>query len=227
VDNPFGIARRHGGNMLEFLRSWIINIVTISIILILFEIIIPSGKIKKIINLVSGFIILIAVINPFLTLKSQDFNLSGNTLADSYYIDKKEVENSNKVFKDTQMKQISEIYKTKLVGTIQEQISKLEGVSESNVEVDINEDYTSDKFGEINKVYIQLIKGKKKGENVEIKSVTTVKKVDISTKDTNKKNKTKSLKNADSETQRRTELVKQSLNKALEIQKDSIVVTVT
>lgn len=216
--------------MLEFLKNWIINIVTISIILILFEIIIPTGKIKKIINLVSGFIILIAVINPFLTLKNQDFNLGENSLADSYYIDKKEVENSNKVFKDTQMKQISEIYKNKLVDTIQQEISKIEGVSGSNVTVEINEDYTSDKFGEINKVYIELTKGKTQRENVEIKPVTTVKKVDITTKgtnSTNKNNKTKTLKNVDAQTQKLTESVKQSLNKALEIQKDSIVVTVT
>lgn len=59
--------------MLEFLRSWIINIVTISLILILFEIIVPSGKIKKIITLVSGFVLLIAVVNPFLQLKKQQF----------------------------------------------------------------------------------------------------------------------------------------------------------
>lgn len=216
--------------MLEFLRSWIINIVTISIILILFEIIIPTGKIKKLINLVSGFILLIAVINPFLTLKNQDFNLSENSLADSYYIDKKEIENSNKVFKDTQMKQISEIYKNKLVDTIQQEIRKIGGVSGSNVTIEINEDYTSDKFGEINKVYVELIKGKTQSENVEIKPVTTVKKVDITTKgtnSTNKNNKTKSLKNVDAQTQKLTESVKQSLNKALEIQKDSIVVTVT
>ncbi|MHB8063075.1 MAG: stage III sporulation protein AF [Ruminiclostridium sp.] len=211
--------------MLEFLRSWIINIVTISIILILFEIIIPSGKIKKIINLVSGFIILIVVINPFLTLKNNGFNLGENALADSFYIDKKEVENSSKVLKDTQMKQIATVYKKNLITKIQEEINNLEGVETSNIDVDINEDYISDKFGEINKVYVELKKGKKRNESVKIEPVISVKKVDITAPPIKNKN-IKSLKLIDEQSKRLTELVKQNLNKTLEIQKDNIVVTV-
>jgi len=211
--------------MIEFLRGWIINIVTISIILILFEIIIPSGKIKKIINLVSGFIILIVVINPFLAIKNQGFDLSENALADSFYIDKKEVENSSKVLKDTQMKQITTVYKKKLITKIQEETNNLEGVEASKVDVDINEDSTSDKFGEINKVYVELKKGKKQNESMEIDPVISVKKVDI-TAPTSKNKNIKSLKMMDEQSKKLSELVKQNLNKTLEIQKDNIVVTV-
>ncbi|HEY5583946.1 MAG TPA: stage III sporulation protein AF [Ruminiclostridium sp.] len=211
--------------MLEFLKSWIINIVTISIILILFEIIIPTGKIKKIINLVSGFVLLIAVINPFLTLKNQGFDLSANTVADSFYIDKKEVENSSKVLKDTQMKQISTVYKKKLISKIQDEANKLEGVESSKAEIVINEDYTSDKYGEINTVYLELKKGKKQSESLEVKPVIAIKKVDI-TNQSDKNKSIKSLKVMDAESKRLTELVKQNLNKTLEIQKDNIVVTV-
>lgn len=215
--------------MLEFLRSWVINIVTISIILILFEIIIPTGKIKKIINLVSGFILLIAVINPFITLRNQGFDLSENTLADSFYIDKKEVETSSKVLKETQMKQISSVYKKKLISKIQEETNNLEGVSESVVAVEINEDYSSDKYGEINKVFVELKKGKKQYESEKVKPVISIKKVEIKAEikgQTDKSNNTKTLKLIDPEDKRLTELVKQSLNKTLEIHKDSIVVAV-
>lgn len=211
--------------MLDFLRSWIVNIVSIAIILILFEIIVPSGKIKKIINLVSGFIILIVVINPFLTLKNQDFELSDNILADSFYIDKKEVENSSKALKDTQMQQITTVYKNKLITKIQEEINKIESVESSKVDVDINEDYSSDNFGEINKVIVELKKGKKMNNNLGIEPVSPVEKVDIKVP-TNKNKSTKSLKMMDEQSKRLTELVKQNLNKNLEIHKDNIVVTV-
>ncbi len=211
--------------MLEFLRSWIINIVTISIILILFEIIIPTGKIKKIINLVSGFILLIAVINPFITLKNQGYNLSENALADSFYIDKKEVENSSKILEDTQMKQITSVYKKKLITKIQDEANNIAGVETSNVDVDINEDYTCDNFGEINKVYVEIKKGEKRNGSTKIEPVATVKKVEISAQTIKNKN-TKSLKLMDEQSRRLTELVKENLNKTLEIQKDSIVVTV-
>lgn len=227
--------------MLDFLRSWIINIVTISIILILFEIIIPSGKIKKIINLVSGFILLIVVINPFISLKNQDIDLGKTALTDSYYIDKKEIEAGSKLLKDTQIKQISDVYKKKLVSTIREETNRLDGVYDSKVNVAINEDYNSDKYGEITKVDIQIIKGDKKDESMKVKPVISVKKIEIKAPDisksdqmrnnTEKGNQTvneKQLNGADEYKDKRLiELVKQNLYKTLEIRKDAIAVTIS
>lgn len=209
---------------MEFLRSWIINIVTISIILILFEIIVPTGKIKKIINLVSGFILLIAVINPFLTLKNQDFKLTQQAVSDSVYIDKKEIEASSRVMEKKQMKQISEVYKRKLAERIKEETDKIEGVSAANVRVEINEDYESEKFGEINKVYIELKKGEKKSDSVNINSIITVKKIEI---DSSTKNTDKQVnEELDSETGKLSELVKKSLNKTMEIAMENIIISI-
>lgn len=211
--------------MIEFLKNWIVNIVIVAILLVLFEIIIPAGKIKKIINLVSGFILIIAVINPFITLKSKNFNLSDNVVSDSFYIDKKEMENSKKVLEDTQMQQIASVYKNKLISKIQEELNKLKDVTVIKIDVAINQDVKSDKFGEIKKVYIELKKGKKQSESVKIEPVAEVKKVDISEQDTKGAGeKTSKLKDGQSE--RITELIKQNLNKTLEVQKDNIEVTV-
>lgn len=212
--------------MLEFLRGWIINIVTISIVLILFEIIIPNSKIKKILNLISGFVLLIAVINPFLTLRNQEFKLSDQLLIDSFYIDKKEIEAGSKVFEEKQIKQISEVYKRKLVARIEEETNKIKGVSGSKVSVEINEDYETEKFGELNKVYIELKKGEKQTDSISVNPVVSVKRVNINPldkKDTNVEQKPKEI---DSETKKLTELVKQNLVKSLEIHEDNIVVTI-
>lgn len=213
--------------MLEFLRGWIINIVTISIVLILFEIIIPNSKIKKILNLVSGFVLLIAVINPFLTLKNGDFKLSDQLLTDSFYIDKKEIEAGSKVFEEKQIKQISEVYKRKLVARIEEETNKIEGVSGSKVSVEINEDYETEKFGELNKVYIELKKGEKQTDSISVNPVVSVKRVNIKASDKKDTNVEQKPKEIDSETKKLTELVKQNLVKSLEIHEDNIVVTVS
>lgn len=219
--------------MLNFLKDWIINIVTISLILILFEILMPTGKIKKIINLVSGFILLIVIINPFLTLKNQNYSLSDTVISDSYYIDKKELENSSKLFKDIQMKQIADVYKNSLTKKIKEQTKELEDVETLNVDVEINEDYSSNDFGAINKVCIELRKveqqEKEKTADSRIKPVMSVKKVDINdinVEKENKNEKSKSLKSVEVKDKELTELVKDYLNKSLEIPKDCIVVTV-
>lgn len=211
--------------MLDFLRSWIINIVTISIILILFEIIIPSGKIKKIINLVSGFILLIAVINPFLTLKNKGFDLGEAALSDSFYIDRKEIETGRKLLEETQMKQISGVYKKKLIDRIEGETKKIEGVSEAAAYVEINEDYSSENFGEINKITVEIKKGKKQLQDSKIEPVISVKKVDINAP-INQKDMDKNLEAVDPEDKRLTEIVKKNLNKSLEISQENIVVKV-
>lgn len=217
--------------MLEFLRSWIVNIVTISIILILFEIIVPSGKIKKIITLVSGFVLLIAVVNPFLSLKNRGFELSETAMSDSFYIDKKEVETSSKLLEETQMKQISSVYKKKLAARIEEETRKIEGVTEANAIVEINEDFKSDRFGEITKVTVEMKKGKDVKGVASIEPVVSVEKIDITAPFKNKNAKEKDskekLKIVDPEDKRLTELVKQTLNKSLEISRDSIEVTIS
>lgn len=217
--------------MIEFLRGWIINIVTISIMLILFEIIVPSGKVKKIISLVAGFVLLIAVINPFLTLKNKNFDLGEAAISDSAYIDKKEIENSSKVLEETQMKQISVIYKKKLINRIEEETCKIQGITEAKAQVEINEDYSSEKYGEITKITVNVKKGEKQNDNNKVTPVVSIEKVEVNS--TSKINSasdsntdTKTLKAADPEAARIAELIKKNLNKTLEVSQDSIVVTV-
>ncbi|ACL76259.1 stage III sporulation protein AF [Ruminiclostridium cellulolyticum] len=212
--------------MLDFLKSWIINIVTITIILVLFEIIMPSGKIKKIISLIAGFILLIAVINPFLALKNKNFNLGQNVISDSMYIDKNELEASSRLLKDKQMKQVSQVYKKKVITSIQEQAQKVEGVSQAKADIEINEDYSSNKFGEITRVNLQIKRGKKQSDSVRINSVIPVKKIDISLPFVNGKSKKKVEGPTDNENKKITEQVKQTINKSFEIHKDNIIVTV-
>ena len=212
--------------MLEFLRSWIINIVTITIILVLFEIIMPSGKIKKIISLIAGFILLIAVINPILTLKNKNFDLGQNVISDSMYIDKNELEASSKLLKDKQMKQVSQVYKEKVINSIQEQALKVDGVSQATADIEINEDYSSNKFGEITRVNLQIKRGKKQSDSVKINSVMPVKKINISLPFVRGKNDKTPEAPADDESKKITEQLKQTINKSFEIKKDSIIVTV-
>ena len=240
--------------MLEFLRHWIINIVTISIILILFEIVVPTGKIKKIITLVSGFILLIAVVSPLIKLKDKSFDLNEAMLSDSYYIDRKEVETGSRLLEETQARQISEVYKRKLAARVEEETNKLEGVTDSRAQVVVNEDYNSEKFGEISKISVEIKKAKSKAGASKIEPVATVERVAIKAKWSEKEEKGKegedkgrgtgkgkytdkysdkdsdkdsdNLQFADPEDKRLTELVKQNLNKSLEISKDNIEVTI-
>uniref|UniRef100_UPI002B8A507A stage III sporulation protein AF n=1 Tax=Acetivibrio sp. TaxID=1872092 RepID=UPI002B8A507A len=75
--------------MIEFLRSWVLNIVTLVVFIMLIEMLIPSGKVRKIVNLVTGFILVIGLINPLLQLFGNGIDLTEFHMAGSNYIDKK------------------------------------------------------------------------------------------------------------------------------------------
>jgi stage III sporulation protein AF len=74
--------------MVDFLKNWIINIVTIVMVVVLLEIILPSGKMKKYVSLVTGFIIMIAIINPFVGIFGKGFNIEDIQLVNADKIDK-------------------------------------------------------------------------------------------------------------------------------------------
>ncbi len=207
-----------GMNMLSFLSSWVINIVTVSIIIVLFEMLIPNGKTKKIINLITGFILIIAIINPFLSLKTSDINIAGIALRESSYLDKKEIENSSKYMGKTQMSQITEVYKKRVCENISSQLDNMDGIEQATVSVDINENNESESFGEIQKVYITIKKGEKSENTKSIKPVIVVNKVDISIKKESKKAV------VDFGEQKLQDSVKENINKTFQIDTKNIVV---
>lgn len=207
-----------GMNMLSFLSSWVINIVTVSIIIVLFEMLMPNGKTKKIINLITGFILIIAIINPFLSLKTSDINIAGIALRESSYLDKKEIENSSKYMGKTQMSQITEVYKKRVCENISSQLDNMDGIEQATVSVDINENNESESFGEIQKVYITIKKGEKSENTKSIKPVIVVNKVDISIKKESKKAV------VDFGEQKLQDSVKENINKTFQIDTKNIVV---
>jgi stage III sporulation protein AF len=171
--------------MIEFLKGWILNIATLAVFIVLLEMLVPSGKLKKFVNLIAGFILLIAIINPFLGLLKNGVDLKELQLANSNILEKSEIEEGSKVLNERQMRQISEVYRKNLVNRIEEGVMEIAGVSNVRAEVVINEDYNSKSFGEIRKVNLNLeLKGGKSGE----KSVAKVEKVEVKANNTSREN---------------------------------------
>ena len=145
-----------GSSMIEFIKSWVLNIVMLAIFIVLLEILVPSGKIKKFVNLISGFILIIAIINPVLGLINKDINIDTFFTADSNFIDRTQIEKDSKILNDEQMKQISELYRQKLIKQLEDSSKEVEGVSDASADIIINEDYNSSNFGDIKRAYISL-----------------------------------------------------------------------
>lgn len=142
--------------MVEFLRKWVLNIAVLSVIIVMLEILIPSGKTRKFVKLITGFILLIALINPVLKLFKNGVDLNEIQLTDGGFTDKYQIEYDSNSLKESQMKQISSVYKRKLAEDIKQNLSLLEDVSITKVDVDINENYNDENYGNINGVYIGI-----------------------------------------------------------------------
>lgn len=155
--------------MIEFLRNWVFNIVAFVMLLVLIEILMPSGRIKKFVRLVSGFVLIIAIINPVLGLLENEIDLSDIQISDSNFIDRREVERNSGILREEQMKQITEVYRNKIISQLESAVREVDEGLEARADVIVNEDHQSQDFGEIKRVYIYLRQRKKDaGETREI-----------------------------------------------------------
>lgn len=142
--------------MIDFLKEWCINIVALVIFIVLLEMLLPSGKMKKMINLVSGLILVIALINPILGLMNSGVDLKVYQMANSNFIDKREIMVNSEVLKESQTRQITNVYRSKIISQLEALAKEIKGVLDAEADVIINDDYSDVNFGEVKKVYITL-----------------------------------------------------------------------
>ncbi len=143
--------------MLAFTRQWVINIVALVLFIIMFEMLLPTGKMKKYINLVTGTILIIAIISPLTGLLGRNADISAFQVSNSNQLDKLEVEKDSKILKKEQMKQIVDVYRDKIIEQLEQNAKEVKGVKQAHADVIFNEDYNSKNFGEIKRAYIEIV----------------------------------------------------------------------
>lgn len=142
--------------MIEFLKNWILNIVILVVLIVILEMLIPTGKIKKVVNLVSGFVLIIAIVNPFLAFTDREINLADFQISGSNFLDKREIEQNSKILEERQIEQIADIYRKKILSQIEEAVEKTDGISNAEADIIINEDYNSKDFGTVKRIYVYI-----------------------------------------------------------------------
>lgn len=142
--------------MIAFVKDWVLNIVTLVLFIVLIEMLVPSGRMKKYAGLVTGFVLIIAIINPFLGLLGGKVNLADSLAADSGFLDRAEIKKDSSFLEEQQMKQIVEVYRKKIIGQLEQSALDTKGVTGAKADVIINEDYKSENFGEIKRAYLEI-----------------------------------------------------------------------
>jgi len=207
--------------MIEFLKDWCLNVVSLVIFIVLLEMLLPSGRMKKMINLVSGLILVIALINPVLGLLKKGIDLEEYQISNSNLINKKEIMVNSQVLKEKQTRQITNVYRNKIIGQIENLIKDIKGVSDTKADVIINDDYSDEKFGEVKKVYLELELGEVDEKTESINAVKIVDKVVVG-KEKKGEKEVASDKEIDGELKKQIE---SKIENILNIQKENIVIS--
>ncbi|HHW48572.1 MAG TPA: stage III sporulation protein AF [Clostridiaceae bacterium] len=219
--------------MIDFLKSWILNIVTLVLFIAFLEILLPSGKIKKYLNLVSGFILIITVINPFIALISSDLEIKDFQIAGSNFLDKREIEEKSKILEEQQIRQIIKVYRNKIIVQLEERVKDIDGVSDARADIIINEDYNSDEFGQVKRVYLYI---KTSTESSGITPIEKIEKIDLSSPQTDQKNEDGDSyrEEAGEDSEKKDEVIdtglkkriKEKVKKIVDIDEDNIVINI-
>ncbi|MBS4536203.1 stage III sporulation protein AF [Clostridium sp. D2Q-14] len=144
--------------MIEFLRQWIMNIVVVSIFIALLEAILPDNNFKGYVKMISGFLMIIVLLNPFIKLISNNISIDKEVFAN---IDRNnEIENSKENITISNEDQIKNLYIDKIKNNI---IYSVESNFQYDVmDVDIEMSEGKETYGEILEVSLNIIKNENK-----------------------------------------------------------------
>lgn len=207
--------------MIDFLKDWIFNIVTLAVFITIIELLIPSGKVKKYINLISGFILLIALINPFLKLIDKGIDFKMFQISNSNFLDRSELAANSKLLEDKQNKEIAEVYRKKIIGELEDGLKSTEGIADLKADVIINEDYRSKDFGQIKKVYLNLVPGEKSTGIKPVSKIDKVNKVEVGKNQGQSPGKSKRGADVNEELKKK---IQDKVNKLLGVKNEDIVI---
>jgi stage III sporulation protein AF len=142
--------------MIEFIRQWVINIVTLVLFIVIVEMLLPGGKMKKYISLVTGTILIIVIINPLIGLTGKKFDFTASQTKNSGLLEKAQIKKEGKNLEQAQLNQIVEVYRKNIIDQLEQNAEEIDGVKDARADVIINEDYQSAAFGEIKRAYISI-----------------------------------------------------------------------
>lgn len=168
--------------MIDFIRQWIINIVALVLFIVLIEILLPSGKMKKYVSLATGAILIIAIICPIIDFFGKNADIEKIQIINSNTMDKMQIKYDSQLLEEEQMNQIIEVYRDKITQQMVQSVEEISEVKSAEVDIIFNEDYSSQTFGEIRRAYINIsMSGGEddvnKGIGEDSKSITSITKV--------------------------------------------------
>lgn len=156
------------------------------------EIVLPNSNMKRFIDMIVGFLIIVVIITPFLKIISKDIDIEKNFLLNSNKLNT-EIKNNYSEEKEEvlalQEKQIIESYKKGIERKIGNLIKEKTNYEVKNIDMEINKDLEDKNYGEIKELNIVLReKIDKNSENEKSIKIENIEEVWIKKNKENKSN---------------------------------------
>lgn len=156
------------------------------------EIVLPNSNMKRFIDMIVGFLIIVVIITPFIKIISKDIDIEKNFLLNSNKLNT-EIKNNYSEEKEEvlalQEKQIIESYKKGIERKIGNLIKEKTNYEVKNIDMEINKDLEDKNYGEIKELNIVLReKVDKNSENEKSIKIENIEEVWIKKNKENKSN---------------------------------------
>ncbi len=176
--------------MIEAIKGWIINIVIVIILLSFLEILMPDSKMKKYINLILGFIVMLVILGPIIEVLNSTDNLQDDVFIISSELNKKEYSFVSSNIENKQMNQLKALYKDRIRKDIAYRVESKYNVKVGKVNIEIEED-NQERNGGIKSLELYVLSS----EELRNEDTIPIVKIDVSDneKDNIEKNTNKSL----------------------------------
>lgn len=156
------------------------------------EIVLPNSNMKRFIDMIVGFLIIVVIITPFIKIISKDIDIEKNFLLNSNKLNT-EIKNNYSEEKEEvlalQEKQIIESYEKGIERKIGNLIKEKTNYEVKNIDMEINKDLEDKNYGEIKELNIVLReKIDKNSENEKSIKIENIEEVWIKKNKENKSN---------------------------------------
>lgn len=142
--------------MIENVRQWIINITTVIVFISFIEILMPNGAMKKYLNLVLGFVVILIILNPIINtvenknyIEDELFEISNSINQNEYIFASSNIEN-------IQREQLLSLYKSKIKSDMKGRLESKYEVEIIDVNIDVED--SKEDTGKIKKIHLKLEK---------------------------------------------------------------------
>ena len=195
---------------IDFLSLWVKDIAIVFVLISIIEIILPNNNMKKYIDMIIGFLIIIVIISPLVKLLHRDFNINREIFQSA--VGGIEVEyKDNLDLASTQEEQVKEIYIRKIEGEIRDLVHENTNYKVEKANILISEDET--KYGNIKNIELILKKDEEEEDSEDLINVANIEEISIG----NKKDSLMDLKELEDD-----QVIKNLISKNHNISKENI-----